>query len=261
MFGTVERGIDGVVMPKVKTENDETKHIARPAVIIASVRSGGTFLAHCLSNHPQIFCDRGESLHYRSLWHTQLTLNRAKLLFCLTHMQGYQVSMCKLIYQQAFLRDVWNYITGFPAIPVIWLRRGNTIRQAVSHILNQVARQGNIKRPQHTFDRVESICVELAPERVLRVARGLLEQDRRARKRLKPLAPLALTYEQIIGPASTLTDETTRRICEFLGVRYVPLGCELTRINPQPLAEMIENWDAVRRAIEASEFAEHLEGC
>ena len=178
-------------------------------------------------------------------------------------MQGYQVSMCKLIYQQAFLRDVWNYITGFPAIPVIWLRRGNTIRQAVSHILNQVARQGNIKRPQHTFDRVESICVELAPERVLRVARGLLEQDRWAQKRLSRLEPkpLALTYEQIIGPASTLADEATRRICGFLGVRYVPLGCELTRINPQPLAEMIENWDAVRRAIEASEFAEHLEGC
>ena len=149
-------------------------------------------------------------------------------------------------------------------IPVIWLRRENTIRQAVSHVLNQAARQGNIKRPQHTFDRVESICVELAPERVLRVARGLLEQDRRARKRLKPLAPLAplaLTYEQIIGPASTLADEATRQICEFLEVRYVPLGCELMRINPQPLAEMIANWKAVRGAIEGSEFAEHLEGC
>ena len=245
-------------MPKI-VENDETKYLARPAVIIASVRSGGTFLAHCLSNHPQIFCDRGESLHYRSLWHTHVTTNRPELLFCLTHMQGYQVSMCKLIYQQALLGEVWPHIAELEH--VIWLRRENTIRQAVSHVLNQAARQGNIKRPQHTFDRVESICVELAPERVLRVARGLLEQDRRARKRLKPLAPLALTYEQIIGPASTLTDETTRRICEFLGVRYVPLGCELTRINPQPLAEMIENWDAVRRAIEASEFAEHLEGC
>ena len=187
-----------------------------------------------------------------------MTLNRAKLLFCLTHMQGYQVSMCKLIYQQAFLRDVWNYITGFPAIPVIWLRRGNTIRQAVSHILNQVARQGNIKRPQHTFDRVESICVELAPERVLRVARGLLKQDQRAQKRLSGLEPLALTYEQIVGPASTLADEATKRICEFLGVRYEPLGCELTRINPQPLAEMIANWEAVRGAIQGSEFAHCL---
>lgn len=244
-------------MPEV--ENDETKYLARPAVIIASVRSGGTFLAHCLSNHPQIFCDRGESLHYRSLWHTHLTTNRPKLLFCLTHMQGYQVSMCKLIYQQALLGEVWPHIAELEH--VIWLRRKNTIRQAVSHILNQAARQGNIKRPQHTFDRVESICVELAPERVLRVARGLFEQDRRAWRRLKPLKPLALTYEQIIGLASTLADEATRKICEFLGVRYVPLGCELTRINPQPLAEMIENWDAVRRAIEASEFAEHLEGC
>ena len=243
-------------MPKVKIENDETKYLARPAVIIASVRSGGTFLAHCLSNHPQIFCDRGESLHYRSLWHTHLTTNRAELIYCLTHMQGWRVSMCKLTYQQAFLTEVWHYVVELQH--VIWLRRENTIRQAVSHILNQAARQGKIKRPQHTFGRVGSICVELVPKRVLRVARGLLEQDRRARRRLKPLKPLALTYEQIVGPASTLADEAAQQICTFLEVRYVQLGCELTRINPQPLAEIITNWEAVREALEGSEFAHCL---
>jgi len=173
-------------------------------------------------------------------------------------MQGYQVSMCKLLYQQAFLRDVWNYITEFP---VIWLRRENTIQQAVSHILNQAARRGKIKRPQHTFNRVGTICMELSPDRLLRVARGLLNQDQRAQKRLSGLEPLALTYEQIIGPVSTLGDAAAQRICAFLGVRYVAaLECELT-INPQPLAEMIENWGAVRGAIEGSEFAYCLEGC
>lgn len=256
---TLERGIDGVVMPKVKTENDETKHIARPAVIIASVRSGGTFLAHCLSNHPQIFCDRGESLHYRSLWHTHLTTNRAELIYCLTHMQGWRVSMCKLTYQQAFLREVWDYIRE---VPVIWLRRENTIRQAVSVLLNQMARRGKIQRPQHTFKRVALICVDLKPEWVLKKARVLLEQDRKAEERVGPLNPLALTYEEIVGPASTLADGAARRICEFLEVRYIPtLACELTRINPQPLAEMIKNWEAVRKAIEGSKFAHCLEGC
>jgi len=243
-------------MPKI-VENDETKYLARPAVIIASVRSGGTFLAHCLSNHPQIFCDRGESLHYRSLWHTHLTTNRPELLFCLTHMQGYQVSMCKLIYQQALLGEVWPHIAELEH--VIWLRRENTIRQAVSHVLNQAARQGKIEHPQHTFGRVGTICMELSPDRLLCVARGLLKQDQRVRKRLGALTPLALTYEEIVGPASTLADGAARRICEFLRVRYIPtLACELTRINPQPLAEMITNWEAVRGAIEGSEFAHCL---
>jgi len=239
----------------MKVENDETKYSARPAVIVAAVRSGGTFLAHCLSNHPQIFCDRGESLHYRSLWHTYLIKNRAKLIYCLTHMQGYQVSMCKLIYQQAFLSEVWDYIRE---VPIIWLRRENTIRQAVSHILNRMARQGKINRPQHTFGRVGAICVELVPKRVLYVARVLLEQDKWIRKRLEPLNLLALTYEEIAGPSSTLADGAARKICGFLGVQYVTLACELTRINPQPLAEMIENWDAMRGAIEGSEFAHCL---
>jgi len=247
-------------MPKMKVENDETKYSARPAVIVAAVRSGGTFLAHCLSNHPQIFCDRGESLHYKGLWHTYLIKNRVKLIYCLTHMQGYQVSMCKLTYQQAFLDEVWSYIAELEH--VIWLRRENTIRQAISHILNQMARQGKIKRPQHTFGRVGAICVELVPKRVLYTARVLLEQDQWTRKRLKPLNPLALTYEEIVGPSSTLADGAAQKLCEFLQVRYIPtLACELTRINPQPLAEMIENWDAMRGAIEGSEFAHCLEGC
>jgi len=143
---------------------------------------------------------------------------------------------------------------------VIWLRRENTIRQAVSYILNQMARRGKIQRPQHTFGRVGMICVELAPERVLCVARVLLEQDQWVRKRLKPLSPLALTYEEIVGPSSTLADGAAQKLCEFLQVRYIPtLACELTRINPQPLAEMITNWEAVRGAIEGSEFAHCLE--
>lgn len=241
------------------TENDETKHLARPALIVASLRSGGTFLAHCLSNHPQIFCDRGESLHYRSVWHTHLTTNRPELIYCLTHMQGYQVSMCKLIYQQAFLREVWDYIRE---VPIIWLRRENTIRQAVSVLLNQMARRGKIQRPQHTFGRVEPICVDLKPEWVLKTARVLLERDRKAERRMGPLNPLALTYEEIVGSGSTLADESAQKICEFLQVQYIPgLACELTRINPQSLAEMITNWEVVRKAIEASEFAHCLEGC
>jgi len=244
---------------KVAVENDETKHIARPAVIVASIRSGGTFLAHCLSNHPQIFCDRGESLHHTSLWHSHLTTNRAKVLFCLTHMHGYQVSMVKLLYQQAFLVEVWDYIRE---LPIIWLRRQNTIRQAVSVILNQMARAGKIEHPQHTFGRVESVCVNLRPERVLKSARGLLERDRKAKERFEGLNPLALTYEEIVGSGSTLADGVARRICEFLSVRSpdCPLSCDLTRINPRPLAEMIRNWDEVRAAIKASEFAACLGG-
>jgi len=142
---------------------------------------------------------------------------------------------------------------------VIWLRWENTIRQAVSVLLNQMARRGRIQRPQHTFARVEPICVDLKPEWILKTARGLLERDRKAKRRVVPLNSLALTYEEIVGPASTLADGAARRICEFLEVRYIPtLACDLTRINPQPLAEMIQNWSEMREAIEGSEFAHCL---
>ena len=41
-------------------------------------------------------------------------------------------------------------------------------------------------------------------------------------------------------------------------MQYVTLACELTRINPQPLAEIIQNWSEVREAIEGSAFAHCL---
>jgi len=40
-------------------DNDQTKGMAQGAVIIAAIRSGGTFLTHCLSSHSMIHCDRG----------------------------------------------------------------------------------------------------------------------------------------------------------------------------------------------------------
>jgi len=49
-------------------DNDRTKGLALPFLILAHVRTGGTFCAHALSNHPQVYCDRGETLHHLSAW-------------------------------------------------------------------------------------------------------------------------------------------------------------------------------------------------
>lgn len=241
-------------------QNDQTQNMARPAVIIAAIRSGGTFLSHCLSNHPQIFCDRGEPLHHDSVWVSNLHPDRRHLLAAILNQTGYEVSMCKLTYAQAFHPHIWPWLAKRqPA--VIWLTRENLIRQAVSVLINrQARRQGGIKRPQHTFQELRPVQVELAPEQVLAKARELRSHDNQARQRLAGFkAVLPLTYNQIIGgegeSAIRLPVRTTTRLCEFLDVRRETLRSDLKRVNPFALRTLLANWRQVTAAVQASEFA------
>ena len=243
-------------------ENDQTKNMARPFVVIAAVRSGGTFLAHCLSSHPAVFCDRGESLHQSSVWFTQIQTTRPILLHCLTHMAGYQASGCKALYHQAFKEDVWTYLLKQqPA--TIWIRRENLIRQAVSVILNKLARKGAIARPQHSFQDVAPARITLNPGHVLGQARNLRSLDEFAAGRMTQMKQvLALTYAQIVGGerqyAQALPDQATATLGAFLGVNFRVLRCDLTPINGARLSETLENWPEVRAAIRDSEFASLL---
>ena len=242
-------------------QNDRTKRIARPAVVIASVRSGGTYLAHCLSNHPQVFCDRGESLHHSSVWHKHIKADPVRLLHCLLHMEGYRVSMCKLTHSQAFTRAIWAYVKRHkPA--VIWLRRENVLRQTVSVLINRAARRGKVKRPQHTFKATGPFSIGLSAPAILKQARGLRARDERAARMLSNFKRvLKLTYRDITDASTPgkVPVPAARSICKFLGVPYAPLACDLVRVNPQPLSEIIRNWPAVEPALRASEFAKYLE--
>jgi len=247
----------------VARDNDHTKNMAQGALIVAAIRSGGTFLAHCLSNHSQIYCDRAESLHHRSVW-CKVGMDRRHLLAALLNQSGYQVSMCKLIYVQAFTEGIWEWIVKRQP-RVIWLYRENVLRQALSVYLNRQVRQaGVLKRPQHTFRETKPITVEIEPMRFVRLARSLIAYDKQAKARLAALREvLPLTYVDVVGGedarAERLPLATTKRVCAFLGVDYELLRCELKRVNPFPLHEMIGNWRDVRKAIKESEFADLLE--
>lgn len=245
-------------------ENDQTQNMARAAVVVAAVRSGGTFLTHALSSHPYIFCDRGEPLHHKSAWVKSLRPDRIQLLEALTNQTGYRVSAVKLTYTQALHRDIWPWLVAKQPL-VIHLTRENLIRQAVSMLINKQSRAGNIKRPQHTFEDTRPVQVELAPALVLKAARTLRAQDRRAAKMLKGRiqAVMPLTYAQVVGgegeSAEWMPTGTARQVCKFLGVYYHRLHCDLRRVNAQPLRALLSNWRQVEAAVRGSELAACLE--
>jgi len=228
----------------------------RPAILIAHVRSGSTFLAHCLSTHPQVFCPRSEPLEMRSAFR-KAKLSPVQILQIVHGQWGYSVAMCKVTYKQV-TDPVLNYLTNRQA-KVIHLTRGNLLRTAISAILHTRARRGDLpSRQEHSFEVGPLTRITVDPENVLKQARKLERQIGRMRERLAGtgLPVLELTYAQIVGAeameASALPPETNRRICEFLGVQDSPMTSPLRRQNLYPLSLIVENYDVLERAVRVS---------
>jgi hypothetical protein len=235
---------------------------ASAALIIAPVRSGGTFLSHCLSNHPDMYWDRGEPLLKRSNWGPYSQTDRIRLLDVLTNQTGYLVSGCKVTYDQAFQPDVWEWIARRQPY-ILWLRRENLLRQAVSQVINRRVAAGELDRPQHSFERLEIEPVEIDPQDIVRYIVHFGRQDKGAGQRLREALPyvLALTYEAITGneEATEIAPAEAQRICEFLGVEVLPMTTRMIRIHPGPLSAILSNWPEVRGAVRRSEYAYLLE--
>lgn len=235
----------------------------RQAVIVANVRSGGTFLAHCLSNHEDVYCARGEVMHSRGIWRQCIPGEPATLLRCVLNQEHYAVCVCKLTYTQAFHKTVWPYLAEMRP-KLIWLHRENHLRQAVSVILVKLLQKGLVDQPVHSTERTAPISVEIAPEIVVHHVRSMAQQDAQAAERLSKLGDyLELTYAQVVGGenvvATRLPTATTKRVCAYLGVPYQTLRSRLTKINARPLREMLGNWDEIEAAVRDAGMGHYLE--
>lgn len=248
-------------MPKI--DNDETKRIAQPFIILANVRTGGTFLAHCLSNHMQVHCDRGETIHHGSIWRKRAAgIPFADLFHLLLHQEGYKASGFRMIYRQAFDRRVWPLIVEHKC-RIIHLWRENVLRQSVSWLFQQRVRHGKEDYfPVHTFKDQQPPQVELSPESVIVWCKKLEVAALEAHNRIKHLNSLEVEYGRMVdGEGNTnsfVKGKESERITGFLGVESTLMFCDLKRVTAWPLYAMLTNWPEVREAVEQTKYAVHL---
>ena len=237
---------------------------ARPAILIAHTRSGGTFLAHCLSTHPDIFCPRGEPLLPSHSWRKALPhVSSTAILGCILHAFNYEVGMCRITYVQTNV-EVFDYLRSVEAL-VILLERENLLRCAVSQTIMNMTSRGEIEYPLHTEHTTEIPGVTLHPLVVLERCRWQAEWQKRMHvdTRASKLRTLRLTYAEIVGGemvnAERLTLQSTERICSFLRVVQYPMTSSLRAVAPRPLSSIVANWDELKAVICDSEFARYLE--
>lgn len=241
-------------VPTLASAASTREWLTKPAqaLLIAGNRVGGTFLNIALSNHPQIFCARGEPFHRQSPWRAAVPEEtiRIKLLW---GQLGYAVSMFKIneVYVRGNLRSA---IEKNPDLRILSLDRENSLEQAVSTELNRMHRKGALKsHPTHSFSEVNPESVTLNVESIVKEYGRTIGAKNRVKQTLRGLKNpiLYLTYEQITDgeEVSQIPEKVSWEICEFLGVEPVCLKSHLRKIHKHPYEEIVTNWHEILEAV------------
>jgi hypothetical protein len=240
-----------------RIDNDATKGLAQPFLILAHVRTGGTFCAHALSNHPQVYCDRGETLHHLSAWR-RAGIPVEQTVGAIWHMDGYHAAGFRAIYRQAFHPKVWPLIERAKP-PIIHVTRRNVTRQGVSYAYQQMVRQGQLPyHPVHTFARRTPAPVRADVRWIVGLTEKVAREVKLGRVRVAAYEGpvMEIVYEEMVGagPSPWMANEVAYAIEDQLGVRREPLRVDLKRDFPVPMAKWFTNWAEIRSALDGAGF-------
>jgi hypothetical protein len=221
------------------------------AVIIGANRTGGTFLASCLSNHPDIRCPRGEVFHARAVWQQRLSsLGHAELLDFVLSEPFYQVCMCRLTYTQALNPEVSSYLLG-AGVKVIHLVREELVT-VTSALLAKVERKDG--KTRHAIlgedgadDVVDDEVLYVGPEVVLRAMRQLRSARAKFEQVYGGADMLLVRYEEMISGGHLLDGGVAARVCAFLGVvPIVPLWARNRKMHKRALSTYYARWPEIK---------------
>jgi len=238
------------------------------AVILATQRTGSTFLAECLGSHPEIHC-AGELLNGQPdlpippprgpFRYVVKAVRIARTGAWLPHYRlerfyraGRSPVRCfKAMYNQLARPGALGYLLGHREIRVIHLRRENLLATQVSTLLMQ-------KRPElQATGYVAPLRIRVDPQRVLAAMRAAEARYRRFEALFAGHAVLPVSYESLFDGAQ-LRATTAGRLCDFLGVARQPMESRIIKLNPRSLRDTVENHEALAEAVAQSEFAAML---
>lgn len=241
-------------------------NIGQPFLLVADPRTGGTFLAHCLSSHPDVYCYRAEVLHRRDIPREIMRDVSAKnIVRVFVEQQGWEACGVKLVYKE--LREpiiTWAQDEG---VKIIHLVRENAVRVALSRILAAAQRHGqNLNYPTWRMEKGSpSGKYEVEPQQVIELARRYVAETQGITDLLRDsgLDVHRVTYAEMVGGEGSETHYMERpagdALCEFLGVRVRRLSTRMYKAGTRYLHEVVANWKPVRLHIVSSELAYCLE--
>ncbi|WP_118828429.1 sulfotransferase [Salinibacter ruber] len=152
--------------------------------------------------------------------------------------------------------DLWAYLKEETNIAIIHLTRENMLNQKVSAELAKKSGHWGAGATGGMDDSDANPTVSLDPKH----CREDFEANRRMRRQIEERFSdhrfLSLTYEQLVNNYRSIL----RRVQEFLDVPTHRLSTETEKQRKRPLADVIDNYDALRSELEGTPWARFLEG-
>ena len=262
------------------TAQDRTLLAYRRFVIVSHLRSGTHLLRTSLESHPAIACQTevfnsdSPDLPYPLTTPTSDVLARwvyrsfppevACVGFVLQAYHPWGLEAFPGIRENPRWADVWDLLSKMADLRVIHLRRDNSLRRHLSHVLaretgawhawdpERVERVSHLKQPEDVGEapprapavRLDPVRLELDFAETERLHDGVLE-------RFAEHAYLSVGYEDLC------TDRLSvgRAVQEFLEVPIIALSAAVSRLPQRPLPESIANYGALKRRFAETRWA------
>ena len=242
--------------------------------IVAARRSGVTFFLRTLDSHPQIVCEkrvfdtttrfryfqrpahwsrfsqfsRGKGYVDRLLRKEELVsefINDLSVPANETRAVGLRLSYAGTRAYPQVLRWVCNRSSK-----VIHLVRENVLKTLVS-------RAAALKRGvSHSDQKQAQVTTPLNPSKLKRRLLFLSRDIERCRSAFESTDSIEVTYENFVAQREV----EAARVIEFLGVDpFEGLDCSLKKLTSDSLADVIENYDEVSRALTGTPYEKFLD--
>lgn len=225
----------------------------RRFIILSRSRTGSNLLASYLNSHPQMHAN-GELLR-----HLGGTAPRAALSTAFAkEPHAIKAAGFKLFYnhpQDGSVEDLWDALAEMPDLSVLHLKRRNLLRTLVSRRIaatNDVWIETGHRTPPVPSPKQ----VELSVDGLAEAFHAIRRAEERADEFFGARPFLKLHYEDLVEDPQA----QFRSITDFLGVAPRQPRTRLRRQNPEPLSQLIVDYDELRRAFAGTEWSAFFDG-
>ena len=226
-------------------------------VIFGTGRSGSTLLVNLLNSNSNVYCDN--EIYHRRVLFPHLYLKFRSLLGnksvygfkCLTYHLSKSLGKDSKEEQKAFLKSLDQ--KGYK---IIYLRRHNVFRQALSNIYARYRNQFHSNSTAGSKNTKKKMLVDLAELHKWMLA--IEDQADVEAELLEGINHLKISYEDDLQD-SQAHPQTFARLSSFLNVDFEVPDTELKKVTPKKLSGFIENDEEVIRFLHEHGYEKYLE--
>lgn len=253
-------------------------------VIISHLRSGTHLLRTLLESHPQIVCQSevfnsdNPNLPYPLTIDAQDILNQwvyrsfpdrvDTVGFVLQAYHPFGLKAFPGIRENPHWADIWTHLDHSPELRIIHLRRDNSLRRHLSHLMARQTRRWH-NWEQNRIDQISHLQpVDPAPEirqekptlsldfdRLLLDFEEVEQLHERVRQRYSGDRYFSLSYEDLCARPVALSNQ----LLDFLDVEKVSLSAAVKKLENRPLVDSIANYEQLKQRFAGSRWQRFFE--